>query len=102
MEKIRETAPNPESVPAQVVQAFFFIASHNKCHKQALEAEMNFTMASASRACDYLSTHHRLGKPGMGLIEKITDPSNRRRIELHLTPKGHQLADTIKDIIYGS
>lgn len=58
--------------------------------------------ASASRTCDYLSDMHRLGKPGMGLIRKVTDLSNKRRIELHLTPKGDQLATTIRGILYGT
>ena len=38
---------------------------------------------------------------GLGLITKTTDPSNRRRHLLSLTPKGESLVKLLKDIIYG-
>ena len=91
---------DPE-IPGQVMFVFFYVAAHNKCHKQAIEQDLKLSVASASRACDYLSAQHRLGKPGLNLIEKRQDPSNRRRIELHLTNQGEVLADQIKEILYG-
>ena len=87
-------------VPGQLVSAFLYIASHNPCHKQALEEDLGFPTASGSRTTDWLSSFHRLGKPGLGLIEKKQDPVNRRRALLTLTPKGEALARQMKEIIY--
>ena len=96
---IRELDPD---TPGQVVVAFLYVASHNRCHKQALEEELNLSTATASRTCDYLSKQHRLGKPGLDLVRKVPDPSNRRRLELHLTHKGELLAQQLQEIIYDS
>ena len=86
-------------VPAQVISTFLYIAAHENCHKQALEEDLNMTTASASRNTDWLSSHHRLKKPGLGLIIKEQDPVNRRRLTLRLSSKGRALVDLIKDAL---
>jgi DNA-binding MarR family transcriptional regulator len=88
-------------IPGQLVSAFLYIASHNPCHKQAMEEELGFKAASGSRCTDWLSSHHRLGKPGLGLVKKYIDPSNRRRTLLELTPKGEALIRQMKELING-
>ena len=88
-------------MPGQVVSAFLYVASHSPCHKQALEEDLDFKVSSGSRTTDWLSDHHRLDKPGLGLIEKYKDPSNWRRVLLKLTPKGEALAEQMKELIYG-
>ena len=87
-------------VPAQVISMFFYIASHDPCHKQALEEDLDYTVASASRNLDWLSDRHRLSKPGLGLVEKFRDPENGRRFMARLTPKGYKLASKLEAIIY--
>ena len=37
--------------------------------------------------------------PGLGLIEKYSDPGNGRRFLLRLTPEGEDLVDQIKDTL---
>ena len=88
-------------VPAQVLACFFYVASHDNCHKQALEEELDMPTASASRNTDWLSKAHRLNKPGLDLIIKETDPSNRRRVTLRLSPKGKMLIKQLKEVLYG-
>ena len=88
-------------VPAQVLATFFYVATHDSCHKQALEEDLDMTTASASRNTDWLSDKHRLKKPGLGLISKVKDPSNQRRTILKLTPKGKMLWKQLKEIIHG-
>jgi DNA-binding MarR family transcriptional regulator len=88
-------------IPAQVVACFFYIASHENCHKQALEEALNMTTASASRNTDWLSRTHRLNKPGLDLIIKETDPTNKRRQQLRLSAKGKRIIQSIKDDLYG-
>ncbi len=88
-------------LPAQVIATFFYVASHKNCHKAAMEEDLNFSTASGSRNTDWLSKHHRLNKPGLDLIVKEPDPTNRRRFQLTLTPKGEQLIRQIEELLYG-
>lgn len=88
-------------VPAQVLSCFLYIAAHNPCHKQAIEEDLGFTTASASRNIDMLCEKNRLKKPGFGLVWKEHDPSNRRRLMCGLTSKGEALLRQLKDLIYG-
>ena len=88
-------------IPGQLVSAFFYICSHDNCHKLAMEEDLGLRTSSASRLTDWLSDFHRLGKPGLGLIEKYTDPSNRRRQYLRLTEKGKSLRKQIEELVYG-
>ena len=89
-------------MPGQVVCCFLYVASHDRCHKQAMEDELGLTPASSSRNTDILSK----GRPGrsaegLDLITKEVDPVNRRRQILTLTPRGKAIAQQMKAIIYG-
>lgn len=88
-------------LPAQVMATYFYVASHENCHKTAMEEDLEFTTASGSRNTDWLSKHHRLSKPGLDLIVKEPDPTNKRRTQLKLTPKGKQLIHQIEELLYG-
>ena len=88
-------------MPGQVIASYLYVASHNHCHKQALEEDLDLTTASSSRNTDWLSDQHRLNKPGLGLIKKEQDPANRRRQQLSLTSRGEQLLKQIEDLLYG-
>jgi len=89
-------------MPGQVACTFFYVASHDGCHKQALEQDLNMTTASASRNTDLLSKGRKgRGAQGLGLITKEVDPENRRRQILRLTLLGKDLAQMIKQTIYG-
>jgi len=87
-------------IPAQVLSTFLYVASHDNCHKQAVEQELEFSSASGSRNTDWLSKLHRLNKPGLDLIIKEVDPSNRRRQTLKLSPKGRALIKQIKQFLH--
>lgn len=88
-------------VPAQVVATFLYVAMHDGCHKQALEEDLQMTTASGSRNTSWLTKKHRLKKPGLDLITKEVDPTNRRRAILRLTPKGKALANRFNEALYG-
>lgn len=88
-------------VPAQVISTFLYVAAHDNCHKQAVEEDLDFTTASCSRNTDWLSELHRLRKPGLDLIIKEVDPTNKRRLQLKLTGKGKRLVKQIEKILYG-
>lgn len=90
-------------VPAQAVTVLLYVASHNPCHKQAIEEDCNLTTASCSRMITWLTGDKRPGvnRTEMNLIDKYTDPTNGRRHMLKMTPKGEQLVHLIKSTIYG-
>ena len=91
---------DPE-MPLQLQLTFLYIASHDGCHKQALEEELGYSNAAGSRNTDYLALQHRYGKKGMNLISKDRDPSNRRRYSLTLTKQGNALVKSLKEKLYG-
>ena len=94
-------------ISISVLASLLFVVSRNGAHKQALEEDLEMTRASSSRNTDMLSKHHRLliasgkRKPGLGLIKKEVDGSDRRRSVLTLTKKGEELITQLKDILYG-
>ncbi len=90
-----------KEIPAQVIATFLYVASHDDCNKIDMEKALAFSSASGSRNTDWLSEFHRLNKPGLGLITKYRDETNRRRQILKLTPKGRILANQLKQILYG-
>ena len=91
---------NTKEIPAQVIATFLYVASHDDCNKIDLEKSLNMSSASGSRNTDWLSDQHRLAKPGLGLIIKYRDRTNRRKQVLQLTAKGRQLAKELKNILY--
>ena len=90
-----------KEIPAQVIATFLYVAAHDDCNKIDMEKALDLSSASGSRNTDWLSDQHRLGKPGLGLIIKYRDRTNRRRQVLQLTAKGRQLANSMKQILYG-
>ena len=102
-----DTTNGSHEISISVLSSLLYVGSRNECHKQALEEDLAMTRASTSRNTDMLSKHHRLliasGKrrPGLGLIRKEVDSSDRRRSVLTLTKKGEELFNEIKNILYG-
>ena len=90
-------------MPGQVVSTFLYIASHDPCHKQAIEEDLVHTTASCSRNIDLLCERQRYkNREGLHLVEKYRDPSNARRFLVRLTPKGIALIKSIREDLYGS
>ena len=91
-------------IPAQAVTVLLYVASHNPCHKQAIEEDQNLTTASCSRMLGFIHdgpARKGVKTPGLGLVTKFTDPSNKRRQLVKLSPKGESLVKLIKQTIYG-
>ena len=88
-------------IPVQVIATFLYVAAHDDCNKIDMERALGLSSASGSRNTDWLSDQHRLGKPGLGMIVKYRDRTNRRRQILQLTAKGRQMTNTLKNILYG-
>ena len=84
-------------IPTQVCSVFLYVASHNPCHKEAIEEDLEFTTASCSRNIDWLTDKHRLKKPGLGLIKKTREG---RRLMLSLTEEGEALVHDLYTDLY--
>ena len=89
-----------QDVPLQAMAVFWFVATYKNCHKQNIEKHFNISKASASRLTDYLSRYHRLGKSGLGLISKESDPRDKRKTLLKLTRKGKDLIEKSFSTLY--
>ena len=89
-----------KEIPAQVISTYLYVATHNRCHKKALEQDLNTSSASGSRNTDFLSPTHRLKKKGFSLLRKVVDPFNRKRLTLELTFDGMKLAEELEAILY--
>ena len=59
-----------KEIPAQVISTYLYVATHDKCHKVALQEELGYSSASASRNSDFLSPTHRLKKKGFSLLNE--------------------------------
>ena len=91
-----------EQMPGQLVSTFLYVASHNPCSKRDVEKDLQLSSSSASRLLDWLSDYHRLGKPGLGLIIKYKDNMDLRLATVKLTPKGENLANHFRELIFGN
>ena len=98
IEAIRVEDPEMTST---VISVFLYVASHEGCHKQAIEEDLGISTSNSSRAADWLLDKKTLRKSGnVGLIVKEKDPSNNRRITYELSGKGKALVSKLVDIIY--
>ena len=89
-----------QDVPLQAIAVFWFVATYQNCSKKNIEEYFKMSKASASRLTDYLSRYHRLGKAGLGLISKESDPKDKRRTLLKLTRKGKDLIEKSFSTLY--
>ena len=89
-----------QDVPLQAMAIFWFVATYQNCNKQSIEKHFEMSKASASRLTDYLSRYHRLGKSGLGLISKESDPKDKRKTLLKLTRKGKDLIEKSFSTLY--
>ncbi len=89
-----------QEVPLQAMAVFWYVATYQNCSKKDIEQYFGMSKASASRLTDYISRYHRLGKAGLGLISKETDPQDKRRSLLKLTRKGKDLIEKSFSTLY--
>lgn len=85
--------------PGQVMSVFFYVCASDGCATTPMPKELGLAQSSISRCTDWLSDYHRLGKQGMGLIVKKTDPMDRRVRRLYLTQKGRLVKQQIEDLL---
>lgn len=89
---VRELDPD---VPATQVTCFLWVALNEGRTQVDLRQSLGLPSSTSSRSLAALSKVHRLGKPGLDLIEWVENPEDRRAKLLYLSPKGKALAEKI-------
>lgn len=79
----------------QAYEVVMQVAIHPGITMQELEKATDLSLASVSRNLMALGKYHRLGKPGLYLIETADDPTERRRKIAFLTPKGRKFVEDV-------
>jgi DNA-binding MarR family transcriptional regulator len=77
----------------QAFQIVMEIALEPGITMSSLEQRTGLSHASISRNLSALSDWHRLGKQGLGFVEKVQDPTESRRQIAFLTSKGRQFVE---------
>ncbi len=88
-------------MPTQQVQAFLAVALRPGLTMADLADTVGMSQSSCSRNIAALSKWHRLGDPGLDLVEAIEDPHERRRKIMFLTPKGRRRVMHVLEVLTG-
>lgn len=75
-------------MPVQQMQVLCWVALNEGKTQRDLRTSLDMPSSTSSRNIAALSKVHRLGKEGLGLIDFVDDPEDRRAKRLWLTPKG--------------
>lgn len=90
---------DPE-IPATTIILFLAVAeAPEPIGMVDLQNNLGLPSSTTSRNVAYLSETHRLGKSGLGLIERYEDLHNRRAKLVRLTAKGRALKTRLINLI---
>ena len=87
LEVIEEIRVRDPDMTAAVLSIFLYVATHDNCHKQAIEEDLEISTSNCSRAADWL-LDKKTPQAWPGTHTKEDDPSNRRRVMYSLTQQG--------------
>ncbi|EWY40564.1 MarR family transcriptional regulator [Skermanella stibiiresistens SB22] len=96
LEEFRKLDPD---LPIQYALSFLTLAENEGISMRELAERLGIAQSSASRNVAALSKWHSFGKPGLDLVQAEEDPRERRRKIISLTPKGHALIATLRDLM---
>lgn len=88
---------NPE-INATAILIFLFVAQRGICTQKDVEVNLGLSNATASRAVSWWTTFKRRGEEGVGYIERMEDPRDRRYKLLQLTKTGKAFYETLRGI----
>lgn len=94
--KFRELEPD---MPMTQAICFLWVCLHEGRTQVELRQALDMPSATSSRNLAALSKIHRLGKPGLNLIEWVENPDDRRAKLLYLTRRGKAIAETLTEAI---
>lgn len=88
-------------IPASTVLCFLHIAAapNGDIHMRELQDALGIASSSTSRNVAYLSETHRLGRPGLDLVENYIDPLDGRYKRVRLKPRGRTMALRLQQLM---
>lgn len=101
VEEFRRLDPGMESQQMALFLAVASSADGGPITMKDLRERLELSNASASRNIAALSKWHRLGRPGLDLLEQKENPADRRYKIITLSAKGRALARRITEITGG-
>ena len=88
-----------EDIPIQTLSVFLYVSVNGpQCKQTDLTEWLGMAQSTVSRNVSYLSKRNRLGKAGLGLVESMENPDDRRYKIVRLTPKGQKLAKLLDNL----
>lgn len=97
-----------DEMPLSVFKTFLGVAMWGQEGKgdqplpmSELAARIGLPHQTVSRHLRYLGDFERPGDPGLGLVEQVEYPLNRRMKTTRLTPKGRALAKRLSSVVRG-
>lgn len=87
--------------PLQLASVFMWIASHDGCLQEDIQASTSLSSSSVSRNVNWLGSRHRLGKEGLKWIYKEKDAKNPKAYRVYLSTKGVQVKNLIEQALNG-
>jgi DNA-binding MarR family transcriptional regulator len=75
---------------------FLFVAQRGECIQKDVEQALGFSNAAASRNISYWTESKKFEEPGLGMIERVEDPRDRRQKNLRLTKRGTEFYNKLR------
>ncbi|WP_210092396.1 MarR family winged helix-turn-helix transcriptional regulator [Ruegeria sp. HKCCSP346] len=86
-------------MPVQQMLCLVWVANNEGKSQKELRDSLGMASSTASRNLNALADYHRLGKPGLGLVEMADDFRDRRQKVVRLTPKGRTLMNEVLNYV---
>lgn len=90
---------DPELQSQTIVCFLLIAAAPTDIPMRDLQDTLDMPSSSTSRNVAALSKHHRLGRPGLDLVETYEDPEDRRFKRVRLTARGRALRSRINLLV---
>ena len=95
---LREISP---TMPVQIAQSFVVVAMNEGKSVGELATIAGAKQSTMSRHLLDLGDRNRQGQEGFGLVTRGIDPTELRRTQYTLSPKGKVLLDTLTGVMNG-
>lgn len=86
-------------MPIQQVVVLAWVALNEGKTQKQLRDSLDMASSTSSRNLAALSKVHRLGKPGLGMIDWVDSPEDRRQKLLYLSSKGRKFVTEVLKIL---
>lgn len=91
---------DPDITLPSMIAFLYYVESDGRAGNQYdMEQRLDMSTATASRATAHWLSFKRPKVPGLGMLESIPDPEDRRYRMITLNRKGEQFANKIKEAV---